>query len=83
MLGSVERTRRLVVAHEAHVTGGVGGEIVAAVAEAGIPLRRPPIRVGAPPTRIPAAPALAQAVIPSADTIAEALTLAVSPGETR
>ncbi|MEQ4725337.1 transketolase C-terminal domain-containing protein [Nonomuraea sp. B19D2] len=83
VLASVKRTRRLVVAHEAHVTGGVGGEIVAAVAEAGIPLRRPPIRVGAPPTRIPAAPALAQAVIPSADTIAEALALAVSPGETR
>ncbi|MFF5208356.1 alpha-ketoacid dehydrogenase subunit beta [Streptosporangium sp. NPDC000396] len=77
VLASVERTGRLVVVHEAHTTGGVGGEVLAAVAEAGIPLRRPPIRVGAPPARIPAAPALAQAVIPSVDVIADALARSV------
>ncbi|MGP3960928.1 alpha-ketoacid dehydrogenase subunit beta [Nonomuraea sp. 3N208] len=77
VLGSLARTGRLVVVHEAHTTGGVGGEVVAAVAEAGVPLRSAPIRVGAPPVRIPAAPSLAQAVIPSADVIADALTRSV------
>lgn len=65
------------MAHEAHTTGGVGGEVVAAVAEAGVRLRSVPIRVGTPPVRIPAAPVLAQAVIPSADVIAEAVTRSV------
>ncbi|MEU8108709.1 alpha-ketoacid dehydrogenase subunit beta [Nonomuraea muscovyensis] len=73
VLASVERTGRLVVAHEAHTTGGVGGEVLAAVAEAGVQLRSAPLRVGAPPVRIPAAPALAQAVIPNASAIADAL----------
>ncbi|MEV0390164.1 transketolase C-terminal domain-containing protein [Nonomuraea sp. NPDC050643] len=77
VLGSLARTGRLVVVHEAHTIGGVGGEVVAAVAEAGVPLRSAPIRVGAPPVRIPAAPSLAQAVIPSADVIADALTRSV------
>ncbi|MFI7643119.1 alpha-ketoacid dehydrogenase subunit beta [Nonomuraea sp. NPDC049400] len=77
VLGSLARTGRLVVVHEAHTTGGVGGEVVAAVAEAGVPLRSAPIRVGAPPVRIPAAPSLAQAVIPSVDVIADALTRSV------
>ncbi|WP_242909759.1 alpha-ketoacid dehydrogenase subunit beta [Actinomadura terrae] len=77
VLGSLARTGRLVVVHEAHTTGGVGGEVVAAIAEAGVPLRSAPIRVGAPPVRIPAAPSLAQAVIPAADVIAGALTRSV------
>ncbi|MFF0449858.1 alpha-ketoacid dehydrogenase subunit beta [Streptomyces sp. NPDC004609] len=65
VLASVERTGRLAVVHEAHTTGGAGGEIVAAVAESGVALRCPPVRVGTPPVRIPAAPVLAEAVIPS------------------
>ncbi|WP_033295839.1 alpha-ketoacid dehydrogenase subunit beta [Amycolatopsis jejuensis] len=77
LLGSVRRTGRLVVAHEAHTVGGFGGEVVAAVAEAGVPLHCPPVRIGAPDARIPAAPALAGAVIPTADVIAEAVTKAV------
>lgn len=78
VLASVERTRRLVVAHEAHVTGGVGGEVLAAVAESGIALRSRPTRVGAPPARIPAAPVLADAVIPSVDVIAAAIRRAAT-----
>lgn len=77
VLDSVRRTGRLVVAHEAHTVGGVGGEVVAAVAEAGVPLRCPPVRVGTPDARIPAAPGLAAAVIPSAEVIAEAVTVSV------
>ncbi|MDW6064271.1 hypothetical protein SAZ11_47980 [Streptomyces sp. FXJ1.4098] len=43
----------MAVVHEAHTMGGVGGEIVAAVAEAGVALQAPPIRIGAPAARIP------------------------------
>jgi acetoin:2,6-dichlorophenolindophenol oxidoreductase subunit beta len=73
VLSSVAKTGRLVVAHEAHRTGGVGGEIVAAVAESGLPLRGRPVRVAAPDVRIPAAPSLAAAVIPAAAQIAAAV----------
>jgi pyruvate/2-oxoglutarate/acetoin dehydrogenase E1 component/TPP-dependent pyruvate/acetoin dehydrogenase alpha subunit len=47
VIESVRRTGRLVTVHEAWVTGGIGAEIVAAVAEAssGV-LRAPVIRVG-------------------------------------
>ncbi|MFI7441235.1 alpha-ketoacid dehydrogenase subunit beta [Nonomuraea indica] len=80
VLASVERTGRLVVAHEAHTTGGVGGEVLAAVAESGVRLRSAPLRVGAPPVRMPAAPALARAVIPNALTIADALIRSAAGG---
>jgi 2-oxoisovalerate dehydrogenase E1 component len=47
VIDSVSRTGRLVTAHEAWVTGGLGAEIVAAVAEAGPNLLRAPVqRVG-------------------------------------
>lgn len=47
VLASVEKTGRLVVAHEAHLTGGFGAEIAATVAEDGAYfLETPPVRVG-------------------------------------
>ncbi|MER7504481.1 transketolase C-terminal domain-containing protein [Nonomuraea pusilla] len=61
---SARRTGRLAVVHEANVTGGFGAEVVARVAGAGVPLAAPPLRVGAPDLRMPAAPVLAQAVVP-------------------
>ncbi|MCC9738410.1 alpha-ketoacid dehydrogenase subunit beta [Streptomyces sp. MNU89] len=73
MLSSVERTGRVVIAHEAHTVGGVGAEIAARIAEHGITLRAPISRVGTPDVRIPAAPHLAAAVIPSAESIADAV----------
>ncbi len=49
VLDSVAKTGRLVVAHEAPVIGGAGGEIVATVVEkAGDLLETPPVRVGHP-----------------------------------
>lgn len=77
LLSSVNRTRRLVVVHEANVTGGFGAEIVARVTEAGVMLDQPPTRIGAPDTRIPAAPVLAEAVVPSADDIAVRIAQAI------
>ncbi len=47
VLASVEKTGRLVVAHEDHLTGGFGAEIVSTVAEQGAYyLEAPPVRVG-------------------------------------
>jgi pyruvate/2-oxoglutarate/acetoin dehydrogenase E1 component len=76
ILASVSRTRRLVVVHEANVTGGFGAEVVARVAEAGVSLDAPPVRLGTPDMRIPAAPVLAQQLIPSTERIAAAISAA-------
>lgn len=73
VLASVSRTGRLIIVHEANVTGGFGGEIVAQVAESGVTLTAPPIRLGLPDIRVPAATTLAGAVIPSEDSVLEAI----------
>jgi pyruvate dehydrogenase E1 component beta subunit/2-oxoisovalerate dehydrogenase E1 component len=70
---SVARTGgKLAVVHEANTTAGFGAEVITRVAEAGA-LRRRPVRIAVPDTRIPAAPELAGAVIPDADRITTAL----------
>ncbi len=49
VLASVEKTGRLIVAHEATVYGGFGGEITAVVAEQAVEyLEAPPVRIGHP-----------------------------------
>lgn len=54
IVASVRRTRRLITVHEAWVTGGIGAEIVAAVAEvAPEALAAPVIRIGAAPVPVP------------------------------
>jgi acetoin:2,6-dichlorophenolindophenol oxidoreductase subunit beta len=73
VLNSVRRTGRLIVVHEANVTGGFGGEIVAQVAESGVTLLAPPMRLGLPDIRVPAAPTLADSVIPDKDGVFEAI----------
>jgi acetoin:2,6-dichlorophenolindophenol oxidoreductase subunit beta len=73
VFGSVAKTGRLVIAHEANLTGGFGGEIAARVAaECFWALDAPIERVATPDVRIPAAPALQRAALPSAETIAAA-----------
>lgn len=75
---SVHRTGRLVVAHEANITGGFGAEIVARAAqECFWDLDAPIQRVGAPDVRIPAAPNLQAAVIPDARWVLQAIERAL------
>jgi len=65
---------RVVVAHEANRTGGFGAEIVARLHEMlgeRLPLKIK--RVASPDIRMPAAPALAQRLLPNAEKIAAAL----------
>ncbi|MFI6819849.1 alpha-ketoacid dehydrogenase subunit beta [Micromonospora sp. NPDC050187] len=71
---SVARTGRLVVAHEANLTGGFGAEIAArAAAECFADLRAPVARVGLPDLPMPAAPTLQQAVVPEAADVVAAV----------
>ncbi|MFF5261772.1 thiamine pyrophosphate-dependent enzyme [Actinomadura viridis] len=64
---------RVVVAHEAVLTGGFGAEIAAGISERiGRTLRAPVRRVATPDVPMPAAPALQAALVPTAATIADA-----------
>lgn len=71
---SVAKTGRLVIAHEANLTGGFGAEIAARAASACFAdLRAGVERVGAPDVPTPAAPALQAAVIPDRSDVIEAI----------
>jgi pyruvate/2-oxoglutarate/acetoin dehydrogenase E1 component len=74
IVASVERTGRLVIVHEANVSGGIGAEIAARVAERSLwSLEAPIQRLGIPDSRIPAAPHLQQTLLPNPQTVAEAV----------
>lgn len=81
VLSSVSRTQRLVVAHEAWVTGGFGAEVAAAVAEE-IPksLAAPVARVGARPVPVPSGP-LRRHALPDAAQIVEAVRHVIEGGD--
>jgi 2-oxoisovalerate dehydrogenase E1 component len=64
---------RVMIVHEANVTGGFGGEIAARISERHFAdLVVPIIRLGTQDTRIPAAPSLQAAVIPGVASITDA-----------
>ena len=72
ILGSVEKTGRLVIVHEAPLNCGVGAEIAARVAERGLLSLQAPIeRVAAPDTIVPL-PRLENAYMPGEKQILEA-----------
>jgi 2-oxoisovalerate dehydrogenase E1 component len=74
ILSSVERTSRLVIAHEAVIPFGIGAEIAAVVArEAFWHLDAPIERVGAAATPAPYAPGLERAWLPDQADIADAI----------
>jgi pyruvate dehydrogenase E1 component beta subunit len=81
VLKSVERTGRLAIAHEAVLTGAYSGQIIADVVELGIPLKAPPVRIGAIDVRIPAAPTLLSAVVPNSATISDAVRCLAAKGK--
>jgi len=73
VIESVRRTGRLVTAHEAWVAGGLGAEVVAAVAEAGPDmLRAPVVRVGTAAVPTPSGKVRPHA-LPNSERIATAL----------
>ena len=79
IVASVERTGRLVVAHEAVEHGGFGAEIAAQVQAAAFDfLDAPVIRVGAPFAPVPFSAPLEDAYLPGADEIVAAALLLIS-----
>jgi 2-oxoisovalerate dehydrogenase E1 component len=61
---------RVLIVHEATVNGGFGAEIAARIAAAHFgQLAAPPMRLGTPPVRMPAAPALQESLLPGTDRI--------------
>ena len=74
IVGSVRRTGRLVIAHEAVEHGGFGAEIAAQVGAAAFDSLDAPIaRVGAPFAAIPVSPPLEDAYLPSSDDVVAAV----------
>lgn len=74
ILGSVEKTGRLVVADPAHRTCSAASEIAAVVAEDGFwSLKAPIQRVTTPPVHVPFSPALEPQMYPTKDKIVQAV----------
>ncbi len=72
--GSVSKTGRVVVAHEAWRSGGYGAELSARISEELFgDLTTPVVRVGAKRAPIPFSPPLEQAVVPGVDEIVDAV----------
>ncbi len=72
VLESVRKTSRALVLHEATLTGGVGGEIAARIAERAFEhLDAPVARIAAPDTPVPFSPPLEEAFLPNAAMVAE------------
>ncbi len=74
LLASVQKTGRLVVAHEAWKIGGIGAEVAATVAEQAFgSLKAPIIRIGAPHAPVPAHSTIRRAFLPNAQDVTDAV----------
>lgn len=74
ILDAVRATGKVLIVHEDNLTGGVGGEIAALIAEHAFPSLDAPIRrVAALDTPVPFAPTLEEFVLPDAGKILAAL----------
>ncbi len=73
VLNSVKKTGRAVIAHEAQLTGGFGGEVAARIAESAFAWLDAPLRrVAYPDLPVPYFKTLEQDLLPSAAKIADA-----------
>ena len=74
VLTSARKTGKIVIAHEANRTCGLGGELAALILEDAFEwLDAPLVRIAAPDTPVPYSPPLEDAFRPNAGKIAEAL----------
>ncbi|MFN7972439.1 MAG: alpha-ketoacid dehydrogenase subunit beta [Acidobacteriota bacterium] len=70
VLASVQKTSKVMLLHEDTLTGGLGAELAARIAEKAFEhLDGPVVRVAAPDTPIPYAPSLEAVFIPSVDRV--------------
>ena len=73
ILGSVKKTSKALVLHEAARTGGIGGEIVATIAEEAFEwLDAPVVRVAAIDTPVPYSPPLEEYHLPQLKDVLDA-----------
>ncbi len=81
ILNSVKKTGRLIVAHEAWKTAGIGAEISAIVTEEAFSaLKAPIIRVASPDVHLPYIAPLQKLLLPTKDDIISAVKKIVSSG---
>jgi len=74
ILESARATGKVLIVHEANLTGGIGGEIAALIADRAFQhLDAPVRRLGALDTPVPYAPSLEEAVLPNTTGIVQAL----------
>lgn len=74
ILASVRKTGKVLIVHEASLTGGIGGEVAAVITEKAFDyLDAPPRRLAAPDTPTPFAPALEDYILPNAEKVQMAL----------
>lgn len=74
ILESVEKTGRLLILHEAHLRGGVGGEFASIVAEKAFEYLDAPVRrLGGLDTPVPMSPPLEKAYLPGTDKVVRTL----------
>jgi 2-oxoisovalerate dehydrogenase E1 component beta subunit len=72
VLGSVQKTSRVILLHEDTLTGGIGGEIAARIAERAFQyLDAPVVRIAAPDAPVPYSPPLEEAFLPNAAKVLE------------
>ncbi|MCX6625506.1 MAG: alpha-ketoacid dehydrogenase subunit beta [Acidobacteria bacterium] len=72
VLESVKKTSRAMVLHEATLTGGIGGEVVARITEKAFEyLDAPVVRIAAPDTPVPYSPPLEEAFLPNKAKVLE------------
>jgi pyruvate/2-oxoglutarate/acetoin dehydrogenase E1 component len=70
ILGSVRKTNRVIVLHEAPLTGGAGGEIAARIAERAFDwLDAPVVRLASLDTPVPYSPPLEEFFLPNRDKV--------------
>jgi 2-oxoisovalerate dehydrogenase E1 component beta subunit len=74
ILATAARTGKVIVLHEATLTGGPGGEVAALVSERAFEyLDAPIVRLAPPDTPVPYSPPLEEAFLPNADRVANAI----------
>jgi 2-oxoisovalerate dehydrogenase E1 component beta subunit len=72
VLDSVKKTSKVILLHEDTITGGLGGELSARIAERAFEyLDGPVLRIAAPDTPVPYSPPLEEAFLPNLATVVE------------
>ena len=70
VMSSVRKTHRVVILHEACVTGGIGGEIAARIADEAFDFIDAPVkRLGVPDVPIPYSKSLENAIVPNEEKL--------------